>query len=138
MVRCLVREGFPDCINYLDDFCAVGRDAESCWQAQWALVRMLGKVGFCVSFRKLTPASCVTKYLGIEINSVEMELRLPQDKLDKLRAQLNTFMGKRKASKLELEVLGGILVHCCKLVHGGHTFSRRVYNLIASVKKESS
>ena len=69
-----------------------------------ALVHMLGRVGFCVSFRKLTPASCVTKFLGIEIDSLEMELPLPQDKLHKLQAQLTMFMRKRKASKLELEV----------------------------------
>ena len=25
VVRCLVREGFEECVNYLDDFCVVSR-----------------------------------------------------------------------------------------------------------------
>ena len=106
----LIREGFPDCDNYLDDFCVVGRDLESCCRAQWALVHILGRVGFHVSFKKLMPAGCVTKCLGIEIDS---------DKLCKLLVQLTIFLKKRKASRQELETLGGILVHCCKVVHRG-------------------
>ena len=36
---------------------------------------------------------------------------------------------------MELEVLGGLLMHCCKVVHGSRRFSRKVYELIVSVKK---
>lgn len=135
VVRCLSRDGYSDCINYLDDFCLVGRDAHSCMKAQTALLSILGRLGFFVSFKKLTPATTISKFLGIEIDSEKMELRLPRDKLDKLEIQLNKFLKKRKASKLELESLGGILAHCCKVVHGGRTFSRRVYDLMASARR---
>ena len=54
LVRCLIREGFPDCIKYLDDFCTVRWDADSCHEAQRALVKILGRVGFYISFKKLT------------------------------------------------------------------------------------
>ena len=135
VVRCLVREGFNCCVNYLDDFCLVGRDVEACREAQRALVAILGRIGFFVSFKKLSPAAGVTKFLGIEIDSVKMELRLPADKLKKLQIQLEKFIRKRKASKVELESLGGILAHCCKVVHGGRTFSRRIYDLMASARR---
>ena len=98
---------------------------------------ILRRIGFYVSFKKLTPACTITKFLGIEVDSVEMELRLPQEKLDKLICQLNIFNRRRKATKLELEGLGGILAHCCKVIHGGRTFSRRVYDLISSAKRNS-
>ena len=135
VVRCLVREGFSECVNYLDDFCLIGRDRESCRKAQRQLVAILRRVGFYVSYKKLTPASTVSRFLGIEIDSVNLELRLPQDKMEKLHAQLNLFVRRRKASKRELEGLGGILAHCCKVVKGGRTFSRRVYDMISSVKR---
>ena len=135
VVRCLVREGFTECVNYLDDFCLVGRDKASCGEAQMMLVAILRRIGFYVSYKKLTPAKTVTRFLGIEIDSVKLELRLPQDKLDKLHNQLQIFIRRRKASKLELEGLGGILAHCCKVVRGGRTFSRRVYDLISSVRR---
>ena len=135
VVRCLVREGYSDCVNYLDDFCLIGRDVETCGEAQRRLVAILRRIGFYVSYKKLTPANTVTRFLGIEIDSVELELRLPQDKLEKLHNQLESFIRRRKASKSELEGLGGILAHCCKVVKGGRTFSRRVYDLISSVRR---
>ena len=135
IVRCLCREGFTQCINYLDDFCLVARGVKECEGSQRELMAILRRVGFFISFKKLTPACKVTRYLGIEIDSVNMELRLPRDKLVKLKLLLNSFMRKKKATKLELQSLGGILAHCCKVVHGGRTFSRRVYDLIASIKR---
>ena len=135
IVRCLVREGFSECVNYLDDFCLIGRDVAGCGEAQGKLVAILRRLGFFVSYKKLTPPKAVSKFLGIEIDSVNLELRLPQDKLEKLHTQLELFIRRRKATKLELEGLGGILAHCCKVVKGGRTFSRRVYDLISSVRR---
>ena len=135
VLRCLVRAGYPECVNYLDDFCLLGRDALSCRDAQQMLVLILRRLGFYISFKKLSPAATVTRFLGIEVDSVEMELRLPKDKLAKLLKILESFIRRRKATKLELEGLGGILAHCCKVIHGGRTFSRRLYDLIASAKR---
>ena len=135
VVRCMVRVGWEECINYLDDFCVVGRSEERCTAAQRDLVAILRRLGFYISFKKLTPSAKVTRFLGIDIDSILMELRLPADKLEKLIKQLNIYMRRRKATRLELEALGGVLAHCCKVVHGGRTFSRRVYDLISSAKK---
>ena len=85
----------------------------------------------------LSPPSEVTRFLGIDVDSVEMELQLPNDKLLKLVSQLKMYLRKRKATRLELEGLRGVLAHCCKVMHGGRAFSRRVYDLIASAKKSS-
>ena len=62
-----------------------------------------------------------------------MELLLPDDKQLKLVSQLKLYLRKRKATRLELGGLGEILAHCCKVVHGGRTFFRRV----ASATKSS-
>lgn len=135
IVRCLAREGFDSCVNYLDDFCVFSGNRVSCEAAQLRLITILRRIGFYISFKKLTPPAQVTRFLGIEVDAVEMELRLPADKLLKLRDQLGKFLARKKATKRELEMLGGILAHCCKVVHGGRTFSRRVYDLIASVDR---
>lgn len=59
---------------------------------------------------------------------------LTEDKLGRLRNTLLTFEGRKKVIRKDLERLGGLLAHCAKVVQGGHTFSRRVYNLMHSVK----
>ena len=135
VVRCMVREGVEECVNYLDDFCVVSRSVDGCVRAQRILVAILRRLGFYMSFRKLSTPAQVTRFLGIDIDSIAMELRLPADKLEKLTVQLNLYLRRRKATRLELESLGGVLAHCCKVVHGGRTFSRRVYDLISSAKK---
>ncbi len=137
VVRCMVREGYKECINYLDDFCVVARTEQGCREAQWALVRILRRLGFYVSYKKLICPGQVIRFLGIDIDTVDMELRLPADKLLKLMELLKFYINKRKASKKELESLAGVLAHCCKVIHGGRTFSRRVYDMVASVKKSA-
>ena len=69
-------EGFR-VVNYLDDFIAISCDLYSCTLAQSELTKLLRFLGFYVAFDKLvSPSTCVT-YLGIEIDSLTMELRLP-------------------------------------------------------------
>ena len=45
--------------------------------------------------------------MSIDVDSLLMELRLPLDKLVKLIDQLKLYLRKRKATRLELEGLGG-------------------------------
>ena len=136
VVRCMVRAGFNKCINYLDDFCVVGETKEICKTMQWTLVGILRRLGFFISYKKLVSPAKLIRFLGINIDSVEMTLSLPEDKVIKLKKQLALFINRRKATKKELESLAGILAHCCKVVHGGRTFSRRVYDLVSSVENE--
>ena len=69
------------------------------------------------------------------MDSVNLTLTLPEDKLCKLLLILRNLQGRRKASRLELERLGGLLAHCAKVIRGGRTFSRRIYDLMGSVRE---
>ena len=77
----------------------------------------------------MTPPSRVCWYLGLEVDSIEMELRLPKDKLEKFKSSVNKFKDKSSISKNELQSLGGLLSHCSHVVDGGRTHSRRFYDL---------
>lgn len=135
VVRCLVREGHSNCVNYLDDYCVTARSEKECVAAQARLVAILRRLGFHISYKKLTHPAQVVRFLGIEIDAVNLELRLPQDKLESLKDLLMQFLKKKKATKKELERLAGLLAHACKVVRGGRTFSRRVYDMVASCKE---
>ena len=79
-----------------------------CISAQRALLVILHRLGFYVSFKKLSlPPSRITRFLGIDIDSELMELRLLLDKLEKLIVQLNLYIRRREATRLELQGLGG-------------------------------
>lgn len=58
-------------------------------------------------------------FLGIEIDSVNMCMRLPNAKLDQIRTELSLFENRKRASKKQLQSLAGKLNFCASVVFGG-------------------
>ena len=116
-------------VNYLDDFIVVAPSYEDCASGQTKVVNLLRFLGFHVSYEKMTSPCRVTTFLGIEIDSEKMELRLPEAKLEKLRSILDIYKFEEKITKHDLESLGGLLSHCSHVVRGGKIFCRRIYQL---------
>ena len=58
-------------------------------------------------------------FLGMELDSINLEIRLPQDKLDRLRQTLREVRGMKACRKRQLLSLVGILSHACKAVRAG-------------------
>ena len=48
-------------------------------------------------------------YFGVEIDTVNMAMRLPREKLDKLGVELDFFKDKPRASKKQIQKLCGVL-----------------------------
>ena len=59
-----------------------------------------------------------------------MTLRLPEEKLRKLRALLTDWHGRKSGLRGELESLVGQLQHASKVVRPGRSFLRRLYDLL--------
>ena len=96
-VKC---EGVGSVIHYLDDFLLAGSpgslqcacDLNTFWSS-------FSRLGVPVATQKLEgPTTCLT-FLGIEINTMALQLRLPQVKLVELRALVSTWMGKPRCTK---------------------------------------
>ena len=93
-------------------------------------------MGFGINWSKATSPSPVVKYLGIEIDLVSQELRLPADKLNKARQDVLSLVGRTWCSRKELEHVTGVLSHCATVVKGGRTFTRRLFNLLKATRKK--
>ena len=135
VTRCAVRESCTYIVNYLDDFAVLARNYVTCAADQLRLIHILRRLGFSISYRKVTSPSQTVRFLGIEISTTDLELRLPHDKIIKLQNVLEVFYCKKKASRRELERLGGLLAHCSKVVKGGRSFTSRIYDAIRVTKK---
>ena len=116
-------------MNYLDDFLIIGGDRESCLSAQATVIGLVRLLGFHISWHKVTPPSSKAQYLGIIIDSDLMELRMPIEKLECLRALLDKYSEALFINRKELESLTGLLAHCSQCVRWGRTFCRRLYDL---------
>ena len=86
--------------------------------------RTCARLGVPVAAHKrVGPATCLT-CLGIEIDTVAFQLRLPQDKLLRLWDLLTEWGDSKVCERRELESLIGTLNHACKVVRPGRSFLR--------------
>ena len=122
-------------MNYLDDFCLITNTKKEAVHEQLTIISILRYLGFFISYKKLQTLTQNIKFLGIYINSLTLEMCLPQDKLEKLKSLLTELKKRRQVQKKQLERLAGTLAHCSKIIRGGRTFSRRVYDLLGKVKR---
>ena len=133
VTRCMTRRGYPNVVNYLDDFMVFGNSWSECQKAQLTLINLLVSLGFEVAWKKCTSPSQQCVYLGIIFDSTTMEISLPEYKLCKLHHELSFFKGRDRATKRQLQRLCGTLAHCSKVVRGGRTFSRRIIDLLCAL-----
>ncbi len=76
--------------------------------------------------RKVEGPSTVLTFLGICLDTIKMEVQLPEDKLLRLQACIRSWEGKRVCIKWDLLSLLGLLHHAAKVVPPGRTLLRRM------------
>ena len=75
----------------------------------------------------------VITFLGLELDSVAMEVKLPVDKLNRCTALIETCLKKDKIQLKPLQSITGTLNFACGAVVPGSPFLRRVINLTIGV-----
>ena len=120
-------------MNYLDDFLIVSDTREGCAADQNTVIKFIRSLGFHVAWQKVTEPSTKVKYLGIIIDTVEMQLSMPEGKMECLRELLAKHERANFITRKNLESMTGLLAHCSSCVRGGRTFCCRMYNLYKSM-----
>lgn len=75
------------------------------------------------------PSHCLN-FLGIEMGTIACELRLPADKLGRLKTSLALWSTRRSCRRRHLESLIGTLQLACRVVKAGRAFLRRMIDLL--------
>ena len=117
--------------HYLDDFTVLGAPGtDEFSRAVSKLHITYSKLGIPLATHKSEgPATSIT-FLRIVIDTVAEELRLPAEKLDRLRTLLVKWGDKKVYTCRDLESLIGHLNHACKVVRPGRSFLRRMIDLL--------
>ena len=74
-------------------------------------------------------------YLGLEIDTVRGQVRVPQVKVQALTRQVQLLLGRPKASLVQIQSLVGSLNFVCKAVAPGRAFLRRLIALTVGLKQ---
>ncbi len=131
----MARRGATHVFHYVDDFITMGGSRADCHKNSAVMHEVCTELGLPPEPEKDEGPATRLTFLGIEIDTVAMELRLPADKLARLQEELRGWRGRKACRKRELLSLIGLLAHACKVVRPGRTFIRRLIELSTTVKK---
>ena len=121
--------------HYLDDFLFVGNSAASCASLLSAFSRICQVLGVPIAQEKtLGPVQAIT-YLGLEIDTVAQQIRVPSTKVRALCDKIYTVLCKRKISLVEVQSLVGSLNFVCRAISPGRAFLRRLIALSQGLLK---
>jgi hypothetical protein len=136
VVRIMSRLNCNSIVSYLDDFFICEPTSEKCANSLRLLIAVLRRLGFAVNWNKVIDPTKIITFLGIEIDSTSMVLRLPDNKLEALNLELNAFANKPRASKKQLQSLAGKLNWASSVVKGGRIYMRRIIDAICLLKRD--
>ena len=116
-------------LHYLDDFIFVAPSSSSAESQKQAMLSLFDSLGVPIEPTKLEGPSSSLQFLGIEVDTQSLQLRLPSDKLSQLRTCLQCCAFHRSVRKHTLEKLTGLLQFATKVVRPSRPFLRRLYAL---------
>ena len=133
----LEQRGTTYVAHYLDDFVTVGPpNSDQCSTNQSIISDVCKELGIPLAPHKsVGPATCLT-FLGIEIDTQAMELRLPLEKLHNLRDLISEWQFKKVCTREKLESLLGHLNHACSVVKPGRSFIGRLIGLLTDARRK--
>ena len=116
-------------IHILDDFFIAEESKLACLTSFSTLLCVFMSLKAPVVSSKTIGPSQEIELMGIVLDSVRMEARLPQDKLSRIHDLLNSLESHRSVCLVELQSLIGTLQFACKVVVPGRTFLQQAINL---------
>ena len=132
--RIMIREGFQGIVCYLDDFFLAFPTYDECESALFFLIKLVRRLGFNVSWKKVVSPSTHVAFLGIDIDTVDCSLSLGSEKLHALHEKLKLFKNRARASLKQLQSLAGSLNWACQVTRGGRFFLRRILDTMGQLK----
>ena len=119
-VYATLREGGVETFPYIDDSFVIADDREICRQGLMELATLLDSLGLVVHEGKsvLEPTQSLV-FLGFRIDSIHMEISLPQEKRERFCRAAGDLLYRRKPSIREVAGLVGLMVAYAPAVEYG-------------------
>ena len=122
-------------LNYSDDYAGCEVTFDSAELSFSSLSTLLSELGLQESVDKAVAPSTTMTYLGVEFDSVKMEMRIGDEKCLDLRSELSSGSQRTVATKQEIQSILGKLMWVSRAVKHSRSFVNRI---ISEVKKLQS
>lgn len=127
--------GASGVLHILDDFLFIAESESKCRSDLNNFLRLCNNLGVPIAQEKTEGPLTTLQFAGITLDTLQMEARLPQEKLGKCNDLLSDFQKRRKVTLKELQSLIGLLNFTCSVVLPGRAFLRRLIDLTKGVRK---
>ena len=122
--------------HILDDFMFVGpANSLLCQKYLNTFLALAERVGIPIKASKTCPPSTTAVVHGVTLDTIKMELSLPQDKCTSIIEKLAVFMSRRKVKLKELQSLIGQLNFACLVIVPRRAFLRRLIDLTKGITR---
>lgn len=130
----LIKEGLEDTLHYLDDFFAILTTQTEAERYEAFFLQLCLELGVHIKDEKSLHDK-IAEFLGIELDSIAMEARLPPAKLKKAQDWVEKALAQRTISRENLQSLLGFLSFAAKVVVPGRAFLRRLFTALQEFKR---
>lgn len=121
-----VKTGRNEIEHYLDDFLFVGKPhSDQCLQLMNSFRELCVDLGVPIAEDKTLGPSCIMVFLGLEIDTIMMVIRIPEDKLSEVKHKLEFVLKKKSIMLKDLQSLVGSLNFCARAIPSVRAFNRR-------------
>lgn len=130
------RSGMNSVVHYLDDFLFAGSsETGDCKKLMEQFYLLCETLGVPLAKEKTEGPTTSLVFLGMEINTREMSIKIPQEKVKKLNELLQMFLHSSKVTLKEMQSLVGLLNFCSRAVRSSRAFNRRFYDSMIGISK---
>ena len=132
-----LRYHIRDVIHILDDFLIAteGPDYQLCQKQLQTMLHVFENLGVPIAVGKTEGPAQVLVFMGFELDSVKQEVRLPLDKLLRLRLGFLEWGERTRCTLQELQSLIGLLNWVCTIIPAGRAFLQRMIALTRGVRQ---
>ena len=122
--------GMHNVSHIIDDFIFCGpKDNNVCMNTLQYFFKICKDINIPIKHSKTVFPTTLIQAHGCEIDTIQFEVRLPQDKINKCKNAILDILPKQYIYTKELHKLLGLLNFACKCVVPGRTFKRRLEDL---------
>ena len=124
-------------LNYSDDFADVAPSLERSTLSFNLMGSLLQVLGLAESLDKAVSPTQVLTYLGVEFDTVKLEMRINSEKCQELSFELIKWARKTVATKADLQSILGKLLWISRVVKFSRCFVIRIIDEIKKLKKQN-
>lgn len=133
------QSGLSSLDHYLDDFIFAGAaHSNNCKYLMDSFQNLCHKISIPLAENKTVGPSTFITFLGLGIDTVNMFVVIPLDKIEKLKSGIHLILSRKKLKVKEFESIVGLMAFCARAIPSARAFMRRFYDVLAVMKVKKS